>query len=66
TSVIATSESTVRLFALEALAGYLPFAEVDSLVLAAAVGGVTVVSKLLFVFRILALVFGGAAPVATA
>nr|GEX01059.1 hypothetical protein [Tanacetum cinerariifolium] len=64
-SVIATSESTVRLFALEALAGCLPFAEVDSLV-PAAVGGVTVVSELLFVFLTLALVFGGAAPVATA
>nr|GFC15231.1 hypothetical protein [Tanacetum cinerariifolium] len=64
-SVIATSESTVRLFALEALAGCLPFAEVDSLV-PAAVGGVIVVLELLLVFLTLALVFGGAAPNATA
>nr|GEZ62682.1 hypothetical protein [Tanacetum cinerariifolium] len=58
---------TVRLFALEALADCLPYAEVDSLVPTVVVrGGVTVVSKLLFVFRTLALVFGGVAPVATA
>nr|GFC91890.1 hypothetical protein [Tanacetum cinerariifolium] len=56
-----------RLFALEALAGCLPFAEVDSLVPTATVrGGVTVVSELLFVFQTLALVFGGVAHVATA
>nr|GEY16330.1 uncharacterized mitochondrial protein AtMg00810-like [Tanacetum cinerariifolium] len=61
---IALSESTVRLFALEALAGCLPFAEVESLV-PAAVGGVIVVSELLFVFLTLALVFGGTAPDAT-
>nr|GFB87263.1 hypothetical protein [Tanacetum cinerariifolium] len=63
-SVIATSESTVRLFALEALACCLPFPKVERLV-PAAVGGVTIVSKLLFVFLTLALVFGGVAPDAT-
>nr|GEY70126.1 hypothetical protein [Tanacetum cinerariifolium] len=66
-SVIATSERAVRLFALDALTGCLPFAEVNNLVPATAVeGGVTVVSELLFVFQTLALVFGGVAPVATA
>nr|GEV47527.1 putative reverse transcriptase domain-containing protein [Tanacetum cinerariifolium] len=62
-SVIATSERAVRLFALEALAGCLPFAKVDSLVPVAAVrGGVTVVSEQLFIFQTLALVFGDVAP----
>nr|GFC72889.1 hypothetical protein [Tanacetum cinerariifolium] len=59
-SVIATSERAVRLFALEALAVCLPFAEVNDLMPATVVrGGVTVVSELLFVFQTLALVFGG-------
>nr|GEY09003.1 hypothetical protein [Tanacetum cinerariifolium] len=54
-SVIATSERADRLLALEVLAGCLPLAEVDSLVPAAAVEGVTVVSELLLVFWTLAL-----------
>nr|GEZ10035.1 hypothetical protein [Tanacetum cinerariifolium] len=49
----------------EFAAGYLSFAEVESLV-PVAVGGVIVVSELLFVFLTLALVFGGAATDATA
>nr|GEU85250.1 hypothetical protein [Tanacetum cinerariifolium] len=61
--VIATSERADRLLALEVVDGYLPLAEVDSLGPAAAVGGVTVVSELLLVFRILALVLGGVALV---
>nr|GEZ93549.1 hypothetical protein [Tanacetum cinerariifolium] len=66
-SIIATSERAVRLLALEVVAGCLPLAEVNNLVHAAAVGGgVTVVSELLFVFQILALVFGGVAHVVTA
>nr|GFA65014.1 hypothetical protein [Tanacetum cinerariifolium] len=57
----------VRLLALEVVAGCLPLAKVYNLVPAVAVGGgVTVVSELIFVFRILALVFVGVAPVATA
>nr|GFD61343.1 hypothetical protein [Tanacetum cinerariifolium] len=55
-----------RLLALEALAGCLPLAKVDSLGLAAAVGGVTVVSELLLVFQTLALGLGDVTPVATA
>nr|GFC16709.1 hypothetical protein [Tanacetum cinerariifolium] len=54
-SVIATSEREDRLLALEALVGCLPLAEMDNLGLATAVGGVTVVSKLLLVFWTLAL-----------
>nr|GFD21603.1 hypothetical protein [Tanacetum cinerariifolium] len=66
-SVIATSERAVRILALEVVAGCLPLAKVNNLVPAAAVeGGVTVVSELLLVFRTLALVLGGVAPVATA
>nr|GFD53532.1 hypothetical protein [Tanacetum cinerariifolium] len=65
-SVMATSERADRLLALEALAACFPFAEVVSLGPAAAVGGVIVVSKLLLVFRIVALGLGGAAHVATA
>nr|GEV62513.1 hypothetical protein [Tanacetum cinerariifolium] len=66
-SVIAISEREVKLFALEDLAGCFPFAEVNNLVPAIAVGGgVTVVLELLFVFWTLDLVFGGVAPVATA
>nr|GFB51383.1 hypothetical protein [Tanacetum cinerariifolium] len=62
----ATSERADRLLALEALAACLPFSKVVSLRPAAAVGGVIVVSKLLLVFRTLALGLGGVAPVATA
>nr|GEV25943.1 hypothetical protein [Tanacetum cinerariifolium] len=62
-----TSERAVRFLALEVVAGCLPLEEVNNLVHTAAVGGgVTVVSKLLFVFQILALVFGRVAPFATA
>nr|GFD23636.1 hypothetical protein [Tanacetum cinerariifolium] len=64
-SVNATSESTDRLFALDDLAGCFPFAEVESLVLAA-VGGGIVVLELLYVFLTLAFVLGGAAPDAIA
>nr|GFA30467.1 hypothetical protein [Tanacetum cinerariifolium] len=65
-SVMATSDRADRLLALKALAGYFPLAEVDSLRLAAAVRGVTIVSKLLLVFQILAFGLCGVAPVATA
>nr|GFD51277.1 hypothetical protein [Tanacetum cinerariifolium] len=64
-SVIAISESTNRPFALEDLAGCLPFAEVKSLVLAA-IGGGIVVSELLYVFLTLAFILGGTAPDAMA
>nr|GFB74659.1 hypothetical protein [Tanacetum cinerariifolium] len=66
-SVIATSERAVRLLALDVVAGCLPLTEVNNLVPVAAVGGgVPVVSELLLVFRTLALVLGGVAPVAIA
>nr|GEZ50388.1 retrovirus-related Pol polyprotein from transposon TNT 1-94 [Tanacetum cinerariifolium] len=65
TSVIATSEITYRPLALEDLAGCLPFAEVERLILAAVRGGI-VVSELLFVFLIIAFVLRGAAPDAIA
>nr|GEU83548.1 hypothetical protein [Tanacetum cinerariifolium] len=64
-SLVGTSGNPDRLLALEVIAGCLPLAEVDSLGPAAAVGGVTVVSELLLVFRTLALGLGGVVPVAT-
>nr|GEX14659.1 hypothetical protein [Tanacetum cinerariifolium] len=65
-SIIATSKRADRLLALEVVVRCFPLAEVDNLGTAAAVGGVTVVSELLLVFRTLALGLAGIAHVATA
>nr|GEW39731.1 hypothetical protein [Tanacetum cinerariifolium] len=62
---MATSERADRLLALDTLTVCLPFAEVVSLGLAAAVGGVIDVSELLLVLLELALGLGGADPQST-